>query len=102
MIEQEVREMKGKVRRLETQLAERDAELARRSGGERGVDLDRVRSSQHQSERLLEARETSHRQQVNRLENQVPFSLTTFKLYSWTLKYHLIVWLPCISDPATA
>lgn len=70
-LEQEVRELRLKVRRLETQLAEKEAELARRRGtSDRVADSERLRASQQQSERLLEAREQSHRQQVLRLENQ--------------------------------
>lgn len=34
-------------------------------------EIDRLRASALQSERLLESREASHRQQIIRLENQV-------------------------------
>ncbi|XP_049276876.1 rootletin [Anopheles funestus] len=84
-IEQEGRELRMKVRRLETLLAEKEAELARSrakllespskasslGGGSAGVDVERYRSAQVQAERLLDAREQSHRQQVTRLENQI-------------------------------
>ncbi|XP_058060907.1 rootletin isoform X1 [Anopheles bellator] len=81
-IEQEGRELRMKVRRLETMLAEKEAELARskakllespsKSSSLGGAgDVERFRSAQIQAERLLDAREQSHRQQVTRLENQV-------------------------------
>ncbi|XP_053659814.1 rootletin [Anopheles marshallii] len=84
-IEQEGRELRMKVRRLETLLAEKEAELARSrakllespskasslGGGSAGADVERYRSAQVQAERLLDAREQSHRQQVTRLENQI-------------------------------
>lgn len=38
---------------------------------DRSGEIERVRAAQLQAERLLEAREQSHRQQVLRLENQV-------------------------------
>lgn len=38
---------------------------------DRTGEIERVRAAQLQAERLLEAREQSHRQQVLRLENQV-------------------------------
>ncbi|XP_055529661.1 rootletin isoform X2 [Wyeomyia smithii] len=82
-IEQESRELRIKVRRLETLLAEKEAELARAKakmvespvktsgcGGMSG-DVERYRTAQIQAERLLDAREQSHRQQVLRLENQI-------------------------------
>jgi rootletin len=77
-LESESRELRMKLRRLETQLAEKEAELARmkakfvesaKCGA--GSDPDRYRGAQLQAERLLDARESSHRQQVMRLENQV-------------------------------
>ncbi|XP_055612940.1 rootletin isoform X2 [Uranotaenia lowii] len=81
-IEQESRELRIKVRRLETLLAEKEAELARAKtkmlespaksmGGGSSVDVERYRSAQLQAERLLDAREQSHRQHVLRLENQI-------------------------------
>lgn len=84
LIEQENRDLRMRVRRLETQIAEKESELARAKakmfdvpkcggggGGGSGVDADRYRAAQLQAERLLDAREQSHRQQVLRLENQV-------------------------------
>ncbi|XP_065072928.1 rootletin isoform X2 [Ochlerotatus camptorhynchus] len=86
-IEQESRELRMKVRRMETLLAEKEAELARAKakmlespsksstgyggGGGGSGDVDRHRNAQIQAERLLDAREQSHRQQVLRLENQI-------------------------------
>ncbi|XP_058462467.1 rootletin isoform X2 [Malaya genurostris] len=80
-IEHESRELRMKVRRLETLLAEKEAELARakakslesplKTGGCGSGDVERYRSAQIQAERLLDAREQSHRQQVLRLENQI-------------------------------
>lgn len=63
------------------QLAEKESELTRLrshkcdSVTDRSGDLERSRAAQLQAERLLEAREQSHRQQVLRLENQVTCSL---------------------------
>ena len=84
-LEQENRELRLKIRRLETQLAEKEAELMRikslnihshssleLSRG-RTSELERLRAAQLQAEKLLEAREQSHRQQVLRLENQVNY-----------------------------
>lgn len=34
-------------------------------------EIDRLRAAAMQSERLLQSRETSHRQQITRLESQV-------------------------------
>lgn len=81
--EQENRELRLKVRRLETQLAEKEAELIRVKSSyvhthsiydysrDRMGEIERLRAAQLQAEKLLEAREQSHRQQVLRLENQV-------------------------------
>lgn len=79
LIEQENRDLRMKIRRMETLLAEKESELARAKAklfenpkclpG----DSERYRSAQLQAERLLDAREQSHRQQVLRLENQVNF-----------------------------
>lgn len=80
LIEQENRDLRLKVRKLENQLMEKEAELSRlktkimdnpklAAGG--GGDIERYRSAQQQAERLLEAREQSHRQQILRLENQI-------------------------------
>ncbi|XP_017860567.1 PREDICTED: rootletin [Drosophila arizonae] len=77
-IEQETRDLRLKVRRLETLLAEKESELARckarmhdSSKCMDGMDADRYRSAQMHAEKLLDAREQSHRQQVLRLENQI-------------------------------
>lgn len=78
-LEQENRELRLRLRRLETQLAEKEAELIRlksshshsHSGLDRSGEIERLRAAQLQAEKLLEAREQSHRQQVLRLENQV-------------------------------
>lgn len=76
-IENENRDLRMKVRRLETQLAEKEAELARAkakySESQKCLpnDSERYRTAQLQAERLLDAREQSHRQQVLRLENQI-------------------------------
>lgn len=78
VIEQENRDLRMKVRRLETLIAEKESELARAKAKVfdnpkclPGGDAERYRSAQLQAERLLDAREQSHRQQVLRLENQV-------------------------------
>jgi rootletin len=84
-LEQENRELRLKMRRLECQLAEREAEVARLKSQvahshsasvldlarERGSEVERYRAAQLQAEKLLEAREQSHRQQVVRLDGQV-------------------------------
>lgn len=76
--EQENRELRLKISRLEADLAEKEAELNRLRSQRPGLDskfdradIERYRAAQLQAERLLEAREQSHRQQVARLENQV-------------------------------
>lgn len=81
--EQENRDLRLRIRRLETLLAEKEAELVRiksthshsmldsHSSRERIGEIERLRAAQLQAEKLLEAREQSHRQQVLRLENQV-------------------------------
>lgn len=78
-LEQENRELKLKIARLETELSEREAEISRLRS-QRGssieakfdrAEMERYRAAQLQAERLLEAREQSHRQQVSRLENQI-------------------------------
>ncbi|XP_055383850.1 rootletin [Condylostylus longicornis] len=77
LIEQENRDLRMKVRRLETQLAEKEAELARvkaraiENSKSLGGESDRYRSAQMQAEKLLDAREQAHKQQVLRLENQI-------------------------------
>lgn len=57
---------------------EKEAELSRLRSHvcsdmktDRSGEIERVRAAQLQAERLLEAREQSHRQQVLRLENQI-------------------------------
>lgn len=80
-LDRENRELRMKIRRLETLLAEKDAELARAKAKllemPKGLpgDAERYRTAQIQAERLLDAREQSHRQQVLRLENQVRFDI---------------------------
>ncbi|KAJ8974641.1 hypothetical protein NQ317_019876 [Molorchus minor] len=76
--EQENKELRLKISRLENELTEKDAELNRLRNQRPGLDskfdraeVERYRAAQLQAERLLEAREQSHRQQVARLENQV-------------------------------
>ncbi|XP_075157962.1 ciliary rootlet coiled-coil, rootletin [Haematobia irritans] len=78
VIEQENRDLRLKVRRLETLLAEKESELARLKARMHdsakcmdGLDSERYRSAQMHAEKLLDAREQSHRQQVLRLENQI-------------------------------
>ncbi|ALC47431.1 Rootletin [Drosophila busckii] len=76
-IEQESRDLRLKVRRLETLLAEKESELARCKArmhdGNKcdSLDTDRYRSAQMHAEKVLDAREQSHKQQVLRLENQI-------------------------------
>lgn len=76
-IENECRDLRMKVRRLETLLAEKEAELARakakfsESPKCSTNDAERYRHAQLQAERLLDARENSHKQQLCRLENQI-------------------------------
>lgn len=76
--EQENRELRLKISRLENDLSEKESELTRLRSQRPGLDakfdraeIERYRAAQLQAERLLEAREQSHRQQVARLENQV-------------------------------
>ncbi|XP_073992313.1 ciliary rootlet coiled-coil, rootletin isoform X3 [Rhodnius prolixus] len=78
LLEQENIELKARVRSLEAELSKKEAELLRlksldfsRCGKEWSSDVERYKSAQLQTERLLEAREQSHRQQVLRLENQI-------------------------------
>lgn len=81
-LEQENRELRLKISHLETELSDKEAELARLKSQRSGLDIkfdrseiERYRAAQLQAERLLEAREQSHRQQVARLENQVNYYL---------------------------
>ncbi|XP_066156628.1 rootletin isoform X1 [Euwallacea fornicatus] len=76
--EQENRELRVRISRLEAELAEKDAELARLRTQRPSLDakfdraeIERYRAAQLQAERLLEAREQSHRQQISRLESQI-------------------------------
>lgn len=76
--EQENRDLKHKIASLEAELNEKESELLRLRTLRTGLDskfdraeVERYRAAQLQAERLLEAREQSHRQQVARLENQV-------------------------------
>ncbi|XP_072949799.1 uncharacterized protein Root [Epargyreus clarus] len=79
LLELENRELRMKIRRLEKELADKESELsiARNrylgelgSGPNRREDVEHYRQAALQAERLLEAREASHRQQIIRLENQ--------------------------------
>ncbi|XP_063629513.1 rootletin [Cydia splendana] len=80
LLELENRELKMKIRRMEKELADKEAELklARTrylsdlstASPTRREDTDHYRQAALQAERLLEAREASHRQQIIRLENQ--------------------------------
>ncbi|XP_046406098.1 rootletin [Ischnura elegans] len=83
-LERENQDLQFKVRKLEVQLAEREAEVSKLleklrsmdsygggSSSEVNAEMEHLRAAQLQAERLLEAREQSHRQQVLRLENQV-------------------------------
>lgn len=78
LIKQENHDLKIKIRRLETLLAEKETELARlraklienlRVGP--NEDSEKYRAAQLKTERLYEASEQHHRQQVLQLENQV-------------------------------
>ncbi|KAF6213862.1 hypothetical protein GE061_011587 [Apolygus lucorum] len=80
LLEQENMELKARIRSLESELAKKEAELhrlrsqiemSRSTTKEWTGDVERYRSAQLQAERLLDAREQSHRQQIMRLENQV-------------------------------
>lgn len=77
LVKQENQDMKIKIRRLETMLAEKESELARLKAKLLEnikcpiEDSDRVRAAQLQSERMLDVREQHHKQQVTQLENQV-------------------------------
>lgn len=75
--EQENRELRLKISKLESELADKESELSRlklhSSSDSKYIsgDAERYRAAQLQAERLLDAREQSHRQQVQRLEQQV-------------------------------
>jgi rootletin len=81
-LERENKELRLKIHKLENQLAEKEAELMRmrlnyihpsflETSRDRSGELERFRGAQLQAEKLLEAREQSHRHQVSRLEKQV-------------------------------
>lgn len=78
-LKQENHELKIKLRRLESLLAEKEAELTRLrtkliENTKCPVEnVEKYRSAQMQSERLLDIREQHHRQQITQLENQVHF-----------------------------
>ncbi|CAB3222355.1 unnamed protein product [Arctia plantaginis] len=73
-LELENRELRMKIRRLEKELADKEAELSvarSRAGAEcAGEEAERYRQAAAHAERLLDAREAAHRQQVLRLETQ--------------------------------
>lgn len=79
LLRQENHDLKIKIRRLETQLAEKESELARlRAKLIDNLkcpidDLEKHRAAQYKSERRLDVREQHHQQQVSQLENQVNF-----------------------------
>ncbi|KAL0881925.1 hypothetical protein ABMA27_001684 [Loxostege sticticalis] len=80
LLELENRELKMKIRRLEKELADKESELnlARSRyitdlsscSPSRRQDVEHYRQAALQAERMMEAREASHRQQMARLENQ--------------------------------
>lgn len=78
-LKQENHELKIKLRRLESLLAEKEAELTRLrtkliENTKCPVEnVEKYRAAQLQSERLLDIREQHHRQQITQLENQVRF-----------------------------
>ncbi|XP_052739750.1 rootletin [Bicyclus anynana] len=81
LLELENRELKMKIRRLEKELSDKESELSisrnryfnemSSSGANNRQDIEQYRQAALQAERLLEAREASHRQQIIRLENQL-------------------------------
>jgi len=77
--EHEIRELKMKIRHLENQLTDKGNDLSRRSHQasmlDQSAEVERLRSSQQQAERMLDNREQSHRQQVMKLENQVNINI---------------------------
>ena len=72
-----IRELKNRIRYLENSLHEKETELTRYKNQNchdslpDRLEIERLKTAVQQSERLLEAREQSHRQQILRLENQV-------------------------------
>lgn len=81
LIKQENQDLKIRIRRLETLLAEKESELARLKARLLEntkcptEDSDRVRAAQLQAERMQDVREQHHKQQVTQLENQVGIQL---------------------------
>lgn len=77
LLRQENHDLKIKIRRLETQLAEKESELARLRAKLIDSlkcpidDIEKHRAAQYKSERLLDVREQHHQQQIGQLENQV-------------------------------
>ncbi|XP_026492988.2 rootletin [Vanessa tameamea] len=80
LLELENRELKMKIRRLEKELSDKESELTmarnryftdKPSSGNNRQDIEQYRQAAVQAERLLEAREASHRQQIIRLEHQL-------------------------------
>ncbi|CAK1541264.1 unnamed protein product [Leptosia nina] len=79
LLELENRELRMKIRRLEKELADKESELSmarNRYMSELSTtgtrqDMDQYKQAALQAERLLEAREASHRQQIIRLETQI-------------------------------
>lgn len=80
-LKQENHDLKIRIRRLETQIAEKDAELTRLRTKILDTtkcptdDIEKHRAAQLKSERLLDIREQHHRQQITQLENQVSILL---------------------------
>lgn len=83
-LEHENRELRLKVRKLESSLAEKESEIlqlkksqnASQSAlqlvrADKAGELERLRAAQLQADKLLESREMSHRHQIMRLESQV-------------------------------
>lgn len=74
---QENHDLKIKIRRLETLMAEKEADLTRLrtklldSTKCPSDEIEKHRAAQRKSERLLDIREQHHRQQITQLENQV-------------------------------
>ncbi|XP_026732244.1 rootletin isoform X2 [Trichoplusia ni] len=79
-LELENRELRMKIRRLEKELSDKEAELAMARtryltdlssvSPSRRQDVEHYRQAALQAERLLETRESNYRQQIMRLENQ--------------------------------
>lgn len=93
---QENHDLKIKIRRLETMLAEKETELTRlRTKALESMkystdDIDKHRAAQLKSERLLDIREIHHKQQITQLESQVclnyKYLCTTFHSSSFQNK----------------